>query len=459
MAIVLSTASRRSDFDVFRSRNAAFAERLPALRSYRDHRLASLTEMTGRERRSMVRDILTDMQLLRLYTYEGLRRSKGLRAATVAQIEEAASSANLFAGCGEKTFKRPVRSHRRMRDVFKFGPQKRTRQLLVADVIQSLHPPHDSQKLFHGGMPAARSAVEAAYSDGGMRYCAEVDFIDFYGSVPLDVIAETLRPLPMSVVRHVVYDRTIRHSCEDDSPSGLSDMAWSDPHRIGPVGLPLGSACSPIVGECILARYLSGIPSDQFVAYADNILLFGRNAEDVRALTESLSESLQDGSGSMRLRVRVDQVSQMSSGFEFLGQEASIDEVSGKFSWRPTFEKLTEYRIGDWVFEATNAQIDEAEAKIVNWRSAYPDWDDGDAVEAQALAEIACLRYFKQKTRMNLRRAVSASIDALLANRFALALDEIVPDPSPEYARTREKFLAECLDRIPDEALLAHPDT
>ena len=448
MAIVRITETNRSDFEVFSRQNPVFANELANLRDLRTRRLARLSELPRRIQRSRVRDLLTNKQLLRLYAYEALRKSNNLRAATVAQIDEMAAEANLFRPCRERSPRRYVGVRQRQREVFSFGPEKRLRQMLVADLLRSLHPPRRSQTLLHGGMPAARAAVEAAYFDNGMRYCAEVDFVDFYGSIPWDGLADTLRPLPERVVRHVVYDTTIRRSYEGEDASASSSVSWSHPHRIGPAGLPLGSACSPVVGECILAQFLREISSDRYVAYADNVLFLGRDPADVAALTDSFGEVVQNSSGSMRFRVG--STVPLDADFDFLGQYASLADDGESFVWRPSAGKIAEYRIGEQVPESSPEQIDIAERQIINWRLAYPDWPEGGEVEARCLAEVASLRYFQQRTRISHRRAISAILDAAQASNYALSIDEIVPDAAPQYAAERDRLIQSCLDRFPE---------
>jgi hypothetical protein len=299
-------------------------------------------------------------------------------------------------------------------------------------------------------MPAARRAVEAAFRDGGMRYCVEIDLVDFYGSISHEGLADVLRPLPSGAVRHVVYDTTIRHSIEDESPSGVSTGSWFDPHRIGHVGLPLGSACSAVVGECIFARYLREIPDNQFIAYADNILLLGRTAEDVQVLTENLSAALQNDIGAMRFRARETLTNEMVRGFEFLGQQVTISPGEPQFVWRPSFNKIAEYLIGDWPVEANTAETDAAEAKLINWRAVYPEWPEGDATEAKGLADIACVRYFQSMSAVHRRKAISAIWDAYQANSYSLNFDEIVPDVGPQYASTRQQLIEACINRFPE---------
>lgn len=446
MAIVRITESILTDFEVFRRRHPRFAQDLCDLRAFKAKRLARLRDLPRRVQRSRMRDLLTDRRLLRLYAYEALRKSGDLRAATVAQIDAMAAEANLFRHSNEHSPRRFVRVRQRQREVFSFGPEKRLRQMLVADLLRSLHPPRQSQKLLHGGMPAARAAVEAAYFESEMRYCAEVDFVDFYGSIPWEGLVDTLRPLPRRVIRHVVYDKTIRRAWAGEDSSVSSSVSWSHPHRIGPVGLPLGSACSPIVGECILAQFLREIPSDRYVAYADNILFFGRDPADVAASTDSFGEVVRDSSGSMRFRVG--STVPMDADFDFLGQYASLTDDGQNFVWRPSAGKIAEYRIGEQVPEPTSAEIDHAESQIINWRLAYPEWPEGDQVEAWCLAEVASLRFFQDGSRVNRRRAISAILDAMQAYGFSVRPEEIVPDANPLYRSAREALVQACIDRF-----------
>ena len=458
MAIVLTTLSGRPDFEVFRSRNAQFVADLPNLREYKRRRLEQLQGLNRRQQRAKVRSLLTDQRLLILYAYEALRKTGNLRTATADSISTFAADTNLFQSCNERQRIKYVRSRRRQREVYSFGPHKRLRQLFVSDVVRALHPPHASQKLFHGGMPAARRAVDAAYFQHDMRYCVEVDFVNFYGSIPWEGLADILRPLPNAVVRHVLWDLTIRRDGQGMDYHNHSPILWSDPHRIGPVGLPLGSACSPIAGECILAQFLRNVPSNQFVAYADNILLFGENETEVHALISSLSESVRTGVGAMRFRadevLRLHSIEEMVNGFEFLGQYASMpsgDAASNDgFVWRPNTHKMMEYHIEEWLPEANETELDEAEAKVINWRRAYPEWPEGKEVETRSLAEIACLRYFRNPTPVHQRHAINAVITAVLTNETQIGPEFIIPDINPSYWRLRENFIITCHEWIDD---------
>ena len=67
-------------------------------------------------------------------------------------------------------------------------------------------------------------------------------------------MAELLRPMPGAVVSSVIWDDQIRRD-------GTGDFAvphsLDDPSLSGTVGLALGSATSPVVGERIIGHLLN----------------------------------------------------------------------------------------------------------------------------------------------------------------------------------------------------------
>lgn len=470
MTIVRSTKRRPpTGFEVFRLRNSDFVEALPQLRRYRDNALSRLQQLQQCEQRNKVRAILSDRRLLQLYAYEALRKKGKLHSATVDTINDLANEANLFNICEEPHTSHMVRSRSRRRFVYSFGLQKRLRQMLVADVIHSLHPPLDSQYLFRGGMPAARRAVDAAFFEHGFSHCVEIDFVNFYGSIPSEGLAEVLKPLPRAVVQHVVYDTAIRQNDHDAihvynrtniRVTVSASISWSDPHRIGPTGLSLGSACSPIVGECVLAQFLREIPDNQYVSYADNILLFGNSDHEVQVLTESLRRRMQSGDGPMRYRTeqifRDGGRTEMQRGFRFLGQDATVPHSTGEthqsfsgFKWSPSAEKQSEYHVTELDTGLKDAELNEAERKVIHWRLAYPEWENGEEFEAHRLAEIASLRYFRAPNALNQRRAADAVISAMLASQLRFGAFFIIPENNnSSNDRIRNSLVQLCENRI-----------
>lgn len=464
MAIVRSTRPEPplTDFQVFTLNNPAFVEEIPVLRKYRDRRLISLQSRSRRDQRSYTRRILNDRRLLILYAYEALRKTRQLRDATEARINEMADQANLFAPCDEDHKIHFVRTRRRQREVFIYGPQKRLRQLLVADVIRTLHPPLENQLMLRGGMPEARRATEAAYFRHGFRYCAEVDFINFYGSISHDGLAEILKPLPSAVVDHVILDMSVRNVNGDDHVSSALPCSWPNPHRIGHAGLPLGSACSPVIGECLIAQFLREIPESHYVSYADNILLFGNNEAEVQARIENLRLRVQSSIGPVRFRdgniFRSTEPLEMAAGFDFLGQTVTLssdgetDDANSGFTWSPSLEKQQEYQIADMDDQSlrtplTLEELDATERKIINWRMAYPEWPEGDQFEFQRLAEIAAARYYRTGNRVDLARACQAAISCAQFDQGVVSFFNLVPDHNTRIYNQRRTLLVEECER------------
>lgn len=214
--------------------------------------------------------------------------------------------------------------------------------MMVADLLRYLHPPLDQQFLFRGGMPAAFRAVETAYAEG-FTWGTETDLVGFYPSVGLDGLAELLRPLPSSVVDHVVWDHraTGRDTVVDYAvPTSLQ---WAYPPLDAQKGLALGSACSPRVGERIVAKLIAPTSDCRTIAYADNILVVGRSSEAVAACVQTMRDRITTSGGwASRLRLRDDGIKELEAyGFDFLHHEAAIE--NGVIIWRPDHRKLGEF--------------------------------------------------------------------------------------------------------------------
>ena len=256
------------------------------LRSYRDREFAKLPSLSSRERHSRTRKLIRLPSMHRLYAYEGLKKAGTLNAATPDRLNEVAEQCNPLQPCHERSTVKLVGSGARRRYVEVFGPAKRGRQMMVADLLRFLHPPLEYQYMFRGGMPAAFDAVEAAYADG-FTWGTETDLVGFYPSVRLEGLADLLRPLPESVVNHVVWDRT---SGDDDVSNDVVpvSMQWAYPPPGVQLGIALGSACSPMVAETILAVLIAPTHDCQTIAYSDNVFVMGRSEEAVVACVQAM---------------------------------------------------------------------------------------------------------------------------------------------------------------------------
>jgi len=411
----------------FASRYPEFIARVAALRRHRDREWARLSQSEGRDRRGRVRSLLASDSLHLLYAYEGTRKAGQLASSSPASIRGLAERCNPFQRCDEPSTPVWARKNGRRRLVTSFGPAKRGRQTLVADVLRRIHPPLEQQCLFRGGMPAAFRAVEAAYAKG-FRYGVEVDFTDFYGSVGHEGLAELLRPLPERVVDHVVWDRDrSRHDVDAMADMPVS-MSWCYPALTRQRGIALGSACSPMVGERILAMLIAPADDCRVVAYADNILVLGRTREAVEAYFRTLQQRA-EGFAGWRLRPRMDAeyVRQLDTDpFTFLHHDGRL--VSGRFVWAPDRRKLDHYltaeddRVG-----LSLGEIDRAEASLVHWRRAYPNWPDGDRFELEQLAALAARRFYEQSSPLNRSRAAHALALSFFEHGGVRPLWELTP--------------------------------
>lgn len=437
-------------YRAFEAAHPQFVEEIRRLRAYKTFVLARLAAMPRREQRSEVRRLLHSSRLATLYAYKAVLKAGLIADATPASIAAIAAKCNPFALCLEAVERLSIVRGGKVREVQKFGPIKRMMQALVADIIRALHPTHGSQYVFHGGIPAALRAVEAAYRRG-MTHAVEVDAVDFYGSVPKASLADLLRPLPDAVVRHVVWDESIRRATMEP-PTTIRIARLRPPALNETSGLSLGAASSPVVGELIIRKLLAdaGTASDvEVITYADNLLVLGRSEQDATARAAQLAALAETSSGgSLRFRERGqsrlpspgEYHGTFSSLITFVGQIGSIGP-DDQFSWSPDPDKLAEHAIAETSPSLTIAEIEKAERQLAAWRRAYPFWREGDLWEARHRAALACARYMRQAGFENFIAARNALVWAVDASGACAVFAEFIPDFGERHAASRRRLI------------------
>jgi len=430
-----SASSPASGYGGFSARHPDFIERIKTLRSRRDRKLAKLGDMPRRQQHGEVRRLLGPGALHLLYAFEAMKAKRQLHDATPNDVAALAATFAPFNRSSEPVATLYVRKGQRTRIVQDFGPHRRMQQLLVADVLRTLHPLRQDQFLFNGGMPMALKAVEDAFREG-YTHAVEVDLIDFYGRLRLPGLANLLRPLPGAVTDHVIWDVSARRSADDV----VTVSSMIHPTASGLVGLSLGAATSPVVGEIIIRHLLDTAQMGQVVTYADNTLVLGRGRDDAARKAAHLREvALGLDAGPLAPRVGE------PAGFrdqwnyvEFAGHRGYA--IRHRLNWEPSERKQREHRIAEESTLLTEAEIAEAENKVSHFRRAYPMWRTADTWEARLLAELAAVRYYQDARPEHLTDAKHKLIIAYLASRD-LELLELLPDGSTERHRQRRMNL------------------
>jgi len=456
----VSANKRATGYEIFRARFPHFIAELNLHRHHREREMAKLSALPERDRHTRVRKLLRDRRLHFYYAYEAMRKTGQLDTATPEQIRALAGDCNPFEVCREATNIFWVPGRHRERRVVSFGPRRRMQQALVARIIRALHPPLDSQKLFHGGMPRALEAVEVAINEG-YNYGVEVDVIQFYASVRQTELARLLRPLPNAVVEHVVWDTGVRRNPDGDF---VSMVSLDDPSLSGLVGLAPGAATSPIVGEKIMSQMLTGYPDAKLVAYADNVFVLGRGRGAVLSCLEHLRETAERlPTGPLRLRIGdihnlrgvrppPGELQEQFSFLHHVGEvKVSTDPLNEagqrpvEICWSPDERKLDDYRLSEQYATIKLEQIDETEMKVSHRRRAYPSWPEGDIWEMRYLGELAALRFYQTAKPLDRSRAThTATLCAIAMNR-PVDVTELLPDGRDERERKRRQELVQAV--------------
>ena len=422
---------------------------------------SQLREQHPRSQHHSVRRLLRKRAYYPIYAFDALKACDRLAGLTPAKINDLAEAFDPFNSIDdERALVRNVSpTATRQRLVCDFGPKRRMHQQVVDRILRNLHPPLGNQYLFNGGMPMALSAIEAAVSDGHI-YACELDFVDFYGSVRFADMAEVMRPLPSSVTSHVVWDFALRRR---DLFTYSSSMLPT-PTPEAPNGLLLGSALSSIVGEVLIARLLEAAQLPGVITYADNLLVLGRNEEEVDARKHELQRVLRDPPfacvSGLRLQERetrnlaVAGWRQSIFGIEFAGHRSAHapEEIADLLEpnpegrpiigWQPAPEKLAQFQISaaDYV---TVEQINRAIPKVSNWRRYYASWPDGDMYESEYLAALTARRFMLASSPEHKASAVAALVDAFLLHADRKTIIGGVNQFLPGLGGTAEKELRE----------------
>lgn len=420
---VQSRDNRRTSYERFADRYPDFILTLGDLRHYRDRELKKLRALPRSGQRDRVRKLLRSERLALLYAYEAMRRVRPLHRVAPEDIHALAGRCDPFLRTIEGVKRLTVPAGHRDRIVQSFGPLKRLHQMMVADVLVNLHPPREEQSLFNGGMPTALKAIEAAFREG-FTHAVEVDFTDFYGSVRHERLAGMLHPLPASVTDNVVWDFACRRGPDDEIALPLCE---DHPSLSGLVGLSLGAATSPIVGERIIGLLLDIAQPGKVVTYADNLLVLGRDEEEVMARAEHLRECASRlEAGPLRLRIGDASSFLHTQGVEFAKQWAR--HIRHRLDWSPGWQKRAEHCVADAIDRPTMDQIDAAERKVIQWRRSYPLWRTGDSWLRDRLAELATIRYYRDASPEHHTAAQLAVTVAFIASSDHVDVADVIPD-------------------------------
>lgn len=432
-----------SGFRAFRERFPDFIAKVEEMRRFEKLSLGKLASLNARGRRAHVRTLLHSPRLATLYAYEVMRDLQRLHSATPASIKALAARCDPYGPLHERVRAHTVVKNGRPRIVQDFGPARRLHHRLVSKVLVNLHPPRPDQFLFHGGMPKALVAIEAAFRDGDI-YAVELDITNFYGSIRHDRLAELLHPLPASVIANVIRDERVCHTTVCGDSSG--PLGGVPPSSSASAGLPMGAATSPIIGEIIIGKLLADADIGKVVTYADNLLILGSVEEETRSRAERLREqAAQPEAGALEIRMRDVGCFLHSDGVQFAKQVGT--HMRHRLNWAPDATRQHAFQIADWEPSrpVTLVGIEKAHQRLLHWQRSYPMWRTGDRWVQAQLAELACLRFYHDARPENRMSALQAVILACLLGAREDVTDAIPDGATVLHRQRREALITDAL--------------
>jgi hypothetical protein len=443
------------DYRHFAGRNPTVVIEIIGLRAEWKQALSQLRGLSRRQQHNRVRQLLRSQHFSLFHAYRGVLKANHIRNATRSTLEAVADRIDPFNACYERMIQREIDKDGRARIVDTYGPIKRAHQHMVADLIRALHPPRANQFMFHGGIPTALAGVEAAYARG-LTHAVELDVEGFYRNIPEECLAGLLRPLPKAVVDHVVWDLSFRRV--DGGHSGGMMVRRTTPPLNEPMGLSLGSASSPIVGEVVIGQLLAANEIDfgpDIITYADNLLVLGRSEQEAEARAENLTTLASSRAyGSLRLREKsrghflppgTSVGGRFSVGVPFAGQFGHRTE-DGQFTWEPAPERQMRHWVARRDHCPSLAEIERAQGRVAAFHRAYPRWQDREIIEAEERARLSAAQYLRAPTAELL---AAAGRDLVLATLLMHGTDQHLHEMIPDFAGIpgirRQRLIDECV--------------
>ena len=212
--------------------------------------------------------------------------------------------------------------------VIDFGIERKALQHLLIPLLQTAANLHPHQYATRGGVPQAIDYVAASMLEGFL-YTVETDIASCYPSFVKEGVREFI-PLPEKVVSHVIMADSL------NVVPGTSIMHYFGPAADGDdgdpitvdkllaearLGIPQGSAVSPLIAEMLLAAPLKTLPGvGRAVNYADNTLTMAKTEADAVAMFETLWGAVKSHPAGP-LKPKLKSHSQPGKQVEFLGHQ------------------------------------------------------------------------------------------------------------------------------------------
>lgn len=278
----------------------------------------------------------------------------------------------------------------------------RTGQHMILKVMGEYFQPRPFQYTMRG-VPAAIAEAKKLVN-AGYVFAARLDIKDFFPSFDPDQLRLEL-PLPKGVVEHGVVGRHMKVTMDQETRTGHScpdSLPLTYLLLLARLGIPLGSACSPIIGAYCLSR-LSWVQIDgvAIINYADDFLLLALSQKQLEKAIGELTGAVAIHPGG-HFELKLKQVKNVTKGFEFLGHhlrmkggelmvtptEANLQDLWTRLNHLDTKAGKAAYPAGPHSTvnkKAALALLAEMLTLVEGWTGAFRECDDPTRYQAHAM--------------------------------------------------------------------------
>lgn len=291
------------------------------------------------------------------------------------------------------------------RPIMQFGIRNRALQIMARHILGAQADLLPNQFAIRGGIRKAIERVVKNLNDG-FRHTAEIDLSNCYGSFDEEGVVKVL-PLPERVTRRILLSCSLSLVGSNLHQSFGPVITLEDKQEVEDVlaedmaaarlGIPQGSAVSPLVAEMLLAPVIASVPKiAPVVVYADNILVMARDENDLASMSTALFQSTKN-SPVGQLWPKVVASGKPGESFDFVGHR--LIPASGGYRVEPSEKNFKQFDLtfaqaiavvgdGARTLEKRQHKAKHLKRFVRSWCAAFACWEEQEKFRGLKFFEV-----------------------------------------------------------------------